>query len=330
MCHVDDVLICAPTQLEHDIRLHAALAKIQAAGLTLNKEKCEFNKERLTFLGHIVDKNGIPADPEKTSAILEMEKPQSLPELRRFLGMVNQLSKFNPNITEVSKPLRELMSTKTSWLWGPAQDEAFHKVKMELTRPTVLALYDPQAATKICADASAYGLGAVLLQQHSNSDWKPVAYASRALSDTERRYSQIEKEALALALACEKFANYVLGKTIHLETDHKPLVPLLSRTNLDSLPPRILRFRLRHTRFSYTISHVPGKFLYMADTLSHAPVASTGGLQIQEEVQTEFFATAIISNLPASQDHLDEYRTAQIEGNSCSQLITFCQQSWPD
>ena len=105
------------------------------------------------------------------------------------------------------------MSTKKSWLWGPAQEEAFCKVKPELTRPAVLALYNPQANTKICADASAYGLGVVPFQQHFNTDWKSVAYASRALSDTEREYSQIEKEGLELAWACEKFANYVLGKT---------------------------------------------------------------------------------------------------------------------
>ena len=259
-----------------------------------------------------------------------MKKPNSLSELRRFMGMANQLSKFSPHIAEVSKPLRELLSMKKSWLWGPAQDDAFDKVKQELTKPTVLALYDPQANTKICADASAYGLGAVLLQQHSDMHWKPVAYASRSLSDTERRYSQIEKEALAIAWACEKFANYVLGKAIHLETDHKPLVPLLNRTNLDSLPARVLRFRLRLSRFDYSISHVPGKLLYTADTLSRAPVASTCSAHIQEEAQTEFFASALVSTLPASQDRLDEYRTAQQEDNTCRQLITFCQQGWPD
>ena len=155
---------------------------------------------------------------------------------------------------------------KKAWLWGSAQDDAFDKVKQELTKPTVLALYDPQANTKICAAASAYGLGAVLLQQHSGMHWKAVAYASRSLSNTEWRYSQIEKEALAIAWACEKFASYVLGKAIHLETDYKPLVPLLNRTNLDSLPARVLRFRLRLSRFDYSISHVPGKLLYTADT----------------------------------------------------------------
>ena len=129
-------------------------------------------------------------------------------------------------------------------------------------KPTVLALYDPQANTKICADASAYGLGAVLLQQHSDMHWKPVTYASRSISDTERRYSQIKKEAQANACACEKFPIYVLGKAIHLETVHKPLAPLLSRTNLNFLPARVLRFRLRLSRFDYIISHVRGKLLY--------------------------------------------------------------------
>ena len=124
---------------------------------------------------------------------------------------------------------------------------------------------------KITADASAYGLGAVLLQRQDEV-WKPVAYSSKSMTETERRYSQIEKEALALVWACEKFEDYVLGKEIQLETDHKPLVPLLGRTHLDCLPPRILRFRLRLMRFSYSICHVPGKELYTADALSRAPL----------------------------------------------------------
>ena len=98
-----------------------------------------------------------------------MKKPNSRSELQRFMGMVNQLRKFSSHIAEVSKPLRELLRLKKSWLWGPAQDgTVFDKVKQELTKPTVLALYDPQANIKICADASAYDLGAVLLQQHSD------------------------------------------------------------------------------------------------------------------------------------------------------------------
>ena len=221
---MDDVLIFGHTQQEHDTRLHAVLRKIQSAGATLNKEKSEFSKDLLTFLGHVIDKQGVSPDPHKTSAVAAMEKPKTPKELRRFMGMVNQLGKFTPNIAEISQPLRELLSSKKTWLWGPPQDTAFEQLKRELTQPTVLTLYNPDAKQKISADASAYGLGAVLLQQQSTTHWKPVAYASRSMSETEQRYSQIEKEALAIVWACEKFADFVVGKQILLETDHKPLV----------------------------------------------------------------------------------------------------------
>lgn len=165
----------------------------------------------------------------KTKAVREMEQPKSVSEIWRFMGMANQLGKFSPNLAEYSQPLRELLSSKSAWVWGPPQDEAFQRIKDELAKPTTLALYNVDAKTKIRADASAYGLGAVLLQCQKQQ-WKPVAYAPKSLTETERRYSQIEKEALALVWSCEKFSTYVIGKHIEIETDHKPLVPLLSTT----------------------------------------------------------------------------------------------------
>ena len=148
-----------------------------------------------------------------------------------------------------------------------SQEKAFVQIKSELTKPTVLTLYDPTVPTKVSADASSYGLGAVLLQKSEDS-WKPVAFASRSMSETKRRYAHIEKEALAVTWACDRFSDYILGRPFEIKTDHKPLVPILSSKNLDNLPPRVLRFRLRLARFEYTIHHVPGKLLYTADTLS--------------------------------------------------------------
>ena len=239
LCHMDDVLVHGADKAEHDVRLTVVLKRIEAAGVTLNSEKCEFEKDRVKFLGHLIDQEGIRADPEKTSAIRLMEAPSNVPELRRFLGMVNQLGKFSPCIAELSQPLRELLSTKQSWVWGSSKEQVFAQIKVELTQPTVLMLYNPQAPTKISADASSYGLGAVLLQQ-AGDKWKPVAYASRSMSDTEKHYAQIEKEALAVTWSCDKFSNYILGRHFDIETKHKPLVPLLSTKNLDNLPPRLL------------------------------------------------------------------------------------------
>ncbi|KAL5516836.1 hypothetical protein EMCRGX_G002260 [Ephydatia muelleri] len=270
LCLIDDVLIFGKTQEEHDQRLAEALTRIQSAGVTLNKDKCVFNTSTLTFLGHFLDKDGISADPGKTSAISQMDRPNNFSELRRFMGMLNQLGKFSSNLASITQPLRQLLSTKCTWTWGPAQEESFKTAKAELTKPTIFSLYDPGAETKLSSDASSYGLGAVLLQLHQD-EWKPVVYASRSLTETERRYAQIEKEALAITWACEKFSEYILGKQISIETDHKPLVPLLSSKRLDDLPPRVLRFRLRLMRFAFSIVHVPGKYMYTADALFPSP-----------------------------------------------------------
>ena len=162
--------------------------------------------------------------------------------------MANQLGKFSPQLAELSQPLQALLSPPAAWLWGPPQEEAFNAIKAELANLATLALYDPAIPTKISAEASAYGLGAVPLQQHADL-WQPVALASRSMTETERQYSQIE-EALALVWACEQFGDYVIGKDIALETDQEPLVPLLGKTNLDCLPPRVLRFRIRLMWFS--------------------------------------------------------------------------------
>ena len=337
LCQIDDVLVYGQDEAEHDRRVTAVLKRIEAAGVTLNPDKCEFGKTSLKFLGHVIDRAGIQADPDKTSAITQMPPPTTVTELRRFLGMVNQLGKFSPNLAELTKPLRDLLSKTSDWLWGPEQDRAFAESKSELTRAVILAHYNPEAATKISADASSYGLGAVLLQR-DGTHWHPIAYASRSMSETESHYAQIEKEALACTWACEKFSTYVLGRSFTIETDHKPLVPLLGTKQLHSLPPRILRFRLRLDRFEYQIVHVPGKHLYTADTLSRAPTSSpTPDDAIMEEVadtaMTMCIDTAMtmcIDHLPAGSERLREYTSAQDSDTICSRVKTYCKEGWPD
>ena len=328
VCLIDDVLVYGSNVEEHRTRLQSVLQRIQAAGVTLNKEKCEFGKTSIKFLGHLINSDGITADPQKTAAIREMERPKSVPELRRFLGMVNQLGKFSPNIAELTKPMRELLSKKSTWLWGPNQDDTFQKVKSELASPPVLAWYDPSRDTKISADASSYGIGAVLMQ-HIEGQWKPIAYASRSMTNTETRYAQIEKEALATTWAAEHFSDYITGRQVLIETDHKTLVPLLNTKHLDSLPPRVLRFRLRLMRFDYTVAHVPGTLLYTADTLSHTPQTSAAADE-QQANNMEVKIAAITSQLPVSSDRLEMYKQAQAEDPVCSQVIKYCQTEWPE
>jgi hypothetical protein len=145
-------------------------------------------------------------DPDKVKAIVEMERPDDISGIRRFLGMVNQLNKFSPKITELTKPLRELLKVDNAWIWDRAQENAFQQIKHELASSGTLSHYDPKKESIVSADASSFGIGAVIRQKRGES-LRPMAYASKSMLDTVMRYAQIEKEALAITWACAKFSN---------------------------------------------------------------------------------------------------------------------------
>lgn len=201
-----------------------------------------------------------------------MKPPTSVSELRRSLGMVNQQSKFPPHLADQTKPLRELLKSKNHWIWERAHQKVFEKLKQPLSSSKVLARYDPSYEMIHSADASSYSVGAVLKQVQPCGSIKPIAYVSRALTPTEQRYAQIEKEALATTWSSDQFQNYLIRKMFTIEMDHKPLVPLLSSKPLNSVPIRIQRFWLRLMRFQFKVVHVPGKELNTADALSTAPL----------------------------------------------------------
>ncbi|XP_041357514.1 uncharacterized protein LOC121374482 [Gigantopelta aegis] len=260
-----------------------------------------------------------------------MTPPTNVSEVRRFLGMVNQLAKFLQNLADKTKPLRDLLVKDSDWIWGEPQQSAFVKIKNDISSAPVLVHYNPNAKTVISSDASSYGLGGVLLQKQSDGNLKPVAYASRTLSETEQRYAQIEKEALAITWSCERFRDFILGLEFHIETDHKPLISLLGSKNLEQLLPRIQRFRMRLMSYKYTISHVPGKRLSSADALSRAPVNSQPTKSDKDLLEdTNIYIASVLASLPATEKRLDEIRFNLQIDPVCLHLVSFCCDGWPE
>ncbi|XP_060085463.1 uncharacterized protein K02A2.6-like [Ylistrum balloti] len=329
ICQMDDTLVFGANHA----RLKAVLECLEKVCLTLNKEKCEFSQTTVTFLGHVIDENGIRPDPDRIQAVVDMKSPGNISELRRFLGMVNQLGKFSSKIADLTKPMRDLLSSKNEWIWGIQQEQAFNNVKSELSSAPILALYDPSGDTKLSAGTSSYGLGAVLLQKQRNSEWRAVAFASRSMTETEQRYVQVEKEALATTWACEKFSNYITGLSFEIETDLKPLVAFLGYKSLNELPPRIQRFRMRLMNYTYNISYTPGtgSSIRIADTLSRAPLPTKADKKVQElQEEVRAHVSQVIAQLPATSGRLSQIQDQQQKDPTCSEIISYRLHGWPD
>ena len=244
--------------------------------------------------------------------------------------MVNHLSKFAPNLAEVTQPMRELLNKDTHWVWEEAQQTAFEKTKEMLTKSPILTLFDPNLETTVSADASSFGLGAVLLQKQSDGENKPVAYISRSMTSTEQRYAQIEKEALAFTWACERLSDYLIGLKFHIWTDHKPLVPLFSTKHLEEMPIRVQRFRLRMMRYDFSISHVPGKQLLIADALSRSTSRDPTDDDESFHQEGNAYIQLIMQNLPATEQRMEQIKELQQQDEACQLVTKYCYSSWPD
>ena len=330
ICLMDDCLVYGLSQAEHDDRLVRVCQRLVEAGVTLNPEKCVFSVDSVTFLGHVIDASGIRSDPAKVKAIVEMPAPENVSDVRRFLGMVNHLRKFIPNLAQLTEPLRSLLSKRSHWAWSDAQVTAFKRIKDVLVSESVLAHYDPQAETVVSADASSFGIGAVILQRQTSGDLKPIAYASHSMDATQQRYAQIEKEAFALTWACKRFHDYLYGLPFEIHTDHKPLVPLLSPDKrLDELPLRVQRFRIALARYHFTICHIPGSRMYLPDTLSRAPLSNSDCAAAELTVEADAYLDVFLADLPATPGKLEEIKNAQTADPDCRLIATFAREGWP-
>ncbi|UYV72148.1 K02A2.6-like, partial [Cordylochernes scorpioides] len=328
MCYLDDILIFASDSKTHDRILRLVLRKLKEAKVTLNKAKCVFGVPRIDFLGHILNEDGIRPDPAKIEAVTKMPAPTDVHGVRRFLGMVNHLGRFVENLSEIVAPLNQLLVKGQNFVWDCSQERAFRKLKELLTTEPILAAYDVRKPTMVSSDASSYSLGAVLKQEGKNGIWRPVAYSSRTMTPTEKRYAQIDKEALAITWACEPFQDFLLGKCFRIETDHKPLIPLFSTKELSSLTPRLQRFRMRMVRFGFEIVHIPGKELLDADALSRQPLLTTEGGE--NERPTSAHINAVLSCITDKDEMLTKIFEAQQKNTNLKAVVNYLEQGWPD
>ena len=260
----DDILVYGRDRKEHNKNMRELLKRAQQINLKLNSKKTKLCMESVEYVGHVISSDGIRPNAQRIQAIKEMPEPHDKAAVQRFLGMVNYVHKFIPNLSSIAEPLRITLKKNIAWHWGYEQRVAFNILKQALTNHPVLEHYNPRDKVTIQVDASKSGLGAALLQND-----KPIALASKALNEAQSKYAVIEKELLAICFGVKRFHNYVYGQEIIIQTDHKPLVSIMLKP-LHKLSARMQRMRMRLQNYNMTVQYINGKLMYFADTLSRA------------------------------------------------------------
>jgi transposase InsO family protein len=265
--YLDDIVIYGATLSDHNEGLRKVLKSLQENNLKLQPDKCNFLRKECIFLGHKITSEGVEIDESKVKPIIDFPVPKNVRELRSFLGATGYVRRFIKDYGKVASPLHKLTSSKGSFQWGDREQIAFDQLKRMITNPPVLVYPDFKQQMILTTDASGLGLGAVLSQKRDGVD-RPIAYASRALSDVEKKRfkdSATGLELLALEWACKHFRQYLLGVKFLVQTDHKALVGVKHMNNTN---PHLMKLKGNLEEFQFDVKYIKGKSNVTADALS--------------------------------------------------------------
>jgi hypothetical protein len=255
----DDILIYSSDIATHLQHLHTVLSLLRQHQLSAKLSKCVFGVLQVEYLGHIITGEGVSTDPNKIKAIADWQTPQTVTQLRSFLGLSGYYRRFIKHYGLICRPLHDLLK-KGKFHWTSVHDKAFHLLQQALTSAPVLALLNFQEPFVLETDASGIGIGAVIMQQG-----KAIAYYSSALCPRNAAMSVYEKEVLAIIEALKRWRHYFLGSKLIIKTDHQSLKFLTDQRLTEGVQHKLMRKLLE---FDYTIQYKKGKENLVADALS--------------------------------------------------------------
>jgi dUTPase len=256
LVYLDDLLVFGRNFEEHHSRLREVLTRLQHANIKLSPKKCHILQKEVTYLGHVISNGEVKPDPEKTKLIDTYPVPKSIKDVRSFVSLASYYRRFVKNFAQVTKPLTQMLEKGKEFHWSMDCQHAFDVVKEKLGKETKLQLPDFSKPFRLACDASGVAIGAVLSQLDEDGKEKPIAFASKVLSKTERRWTVTERELYALYHFVLHFKGFLYGQPFELISDHRPLVWLRTLKNPS---PKLTRWLLQLEAFNFTVSYKEGK-----------------------------------------------------------------------
>ena len=272
MTYLDDIIIFSQNELQHLEHLEIVFSHLQEAGLKMKHSKCDFFKSEIHYLGHLISPEGISPLPKKLDSIKHMPVPNSVKEIKQFLGLTGYYRKFVPRFADISSPLTTLMKKDAKFKWTSACQKSFELLKETLCGEPVLKYADTSKPYTLYTDASKFGWAGVLTQPHttvidgkSTTTDHPVAFVSGLFRGSQLNWAALTKEAFAIYMSVKKLSFYLTDAQILLRSDHKPLEKFLLKNMLNS---KVNNWAMELEAFNIQFDYIKGSNNILADTLS--------------------------------------------------------------
>lgn len=324
LVYLDDVVVFSSSMEEHLERLGTVFQRFRDHGLKLKPSKCQFLREKISYLGHLVSEHGVEVDPGKVAAVQNLSPPKNVTELQRFLGFVGFFRRFIENYSSLVNPLTCLLkgqntrrkgrkrSQSDSFVWGEGQQECFEKLKKVVTQTPILAFADFRKPFLLHCDASMTGLGAVLYQKQDDGSLRVIGYASRSLTKSEKNYAVHKLEFLALKWSItEKFHEYLYGSKFCVRTDNNPLTYVFTSAKLDATGQRWVAAL---SQYDFSLSYCPGRQNVQADMLSRHPVVESS-VEVVKAILDRSDPEGYVNALCCSQEAVEVFDQADSISN---------------
>lgn len=297
-CYIDDIIIASENEKVHKEHLNKIFEKFCEIGLTINISKCQFGQTDVEFLGYTVSSGGLRPRDDKVKAIIEYPKPETVEQLRRFLGMINFYRSHLGKASDVQRHLNKFLHNakkkdQSKIKWDSEAENAFIQCKESLKSAVTLSFPVPDVPLSLMTDASATSAGSVL-QQKIGNEWRPLGYFSKAFSEAQRKYSTYDRELTAIYMSIAYFRNMIEGRRLIVYTDHRPLTVALTKVGTNKETPRRARQLMFISEFTSEIEHISGSQNPVADALSRVEtIACPTVINFEEVSQAQEIDTQI-------------------------------------